>query len=393
MDAIAIHGTQVEAAAALGLPLSTFNNKRRRAEAQGIKAAVIPSIASGHVVENVDEAIRQKLLKGAFTIDELKRSTGGSDAAVFDALDHLKAEGANLLREGDRWRINKTTQAAWESGSAIEIMSRPDNTFLFGACGDQHVASKYHREDVSKALYDRYAQHKVQAVMNTGNWIDGEASFNRYDLDAHGLDGQCQLMAEIYPKHEFPTYAVWGDDHEGWYAQREGINVGHYAEGIMRSAGHNWHDVGFMEAHIRLVNANTGAAATLAVVHPGGGSSYAISYRPQKIVESLEGGEKPDVLLLGHYHKMDAGIARNVWYAQTGTCQDQTPFMRKKSLEAHVGGLMIHLEQDPETGAIIGFTPSLWRFFNRGYYAKAGAANGRWSKHTSVRAIPRGIQL
>ncbi len=274
----------------------------------------------------------------------------------------------------------------WVDGISVEIVSRPDNTFLFGACGDQHVGSKYHREDVSRDLFDRYKRAGVQCVFNTGNWIDGEAPFNRYDITTAGLDQQCKLLSSCWPVSEFPTYAVWGDDHEGWYAQREGIDVGKYAEGIMRSAGHDWHDLGFMEAHVRLTNCNTGVSSILSVVHPGGGTAYALSYRPQKIIESYEGGNKPHIVLFGHYHKLDPGLVRNVWYLQTGCVQDQTPFMRKKSIEAHVGGATVHLEQDPDTGAITSFTPSLHRYFNRSFYA-----NNQWSKHGAVTQVPRSI--
>jgi hypothetical protein len=265
-------------------------------------------------------------------------------------------------------------------GPAVTLTSRPDNTFVFGAFGDLHAASKYTRWDVREDLIRRAERAKAQAIFDTGNWIDGEAKFNKYDLEVVGMDAQCSLLARRHPKTKLPIYAVAGDDHEGWYAQREGVDIGRYAQHIMRAAGHNWTDLGYMEAHVRLVNANTRKSAILAVVHPGGGSAYALSYRPQKIIESYEGGEKPAVALYGHYHKIDAGNVRNVWYAQTGCAQDQTPFMRKKSLEAHVGGLIITLEQDPRTGAILGFDPKMLRYFNRAYCD----ASRRWSHHGPV---------
>lgn len=123
----------------------------------------------------------------------------------------------------------------------------------------------------------------------------------------------------------------------------------------------------------------------------GGGTGYAISYRPQKIIESYEGGEKPAVLLMGHYHKLDVGLVRNVWYVQTGCGQDQTPFMRQKAIEAHVGGVIVEMEQDPETGAITRFCPNVIRYFNRSFYFKEGRANGRWSGHGPVKAAPRRV--
>ncbi len=393
VDLVQQHGTPTEAAVALGVPRATFVSRHKEAKRLGFKAKKsIKAPAKELEVVDVQEALRNRLLRRPLSMAEMRAATEAPERRIMAELKAMQASGVNVEREGDLWRIGKTVELASTSGKkVVEIVSRRDNTFLFGASGDQHIGSRYHREDVLRDLYGKYERHEVQAVFNTGNWIDGEASFNRYDLHTHGMDAQIELMAELFPKIDAPTYAVWGDDHEGWYVQREGVNVGWYAEMKMRQAGHDWHDLGYMEANVRLVNANTGKTAIMSVVHPGGGSSYATSYRPQKIIESLEGGEKPAVLLLGHYHKLQSGMTRNVWYLQTGTCQDQSPFMRKKSLEAHVGGAMIKLEQDPKTGAMTGFTPSLWPYFNRAYYVADGLANNRWSKHGAVSAIPRGI--
>ena len=208
-----------------------------------------------------------------------------------------------------------------------------------------------------------------------GNWIEGEARFNRTDINIHGMDAQVEYLVRNYPQRKgLVTYAVTGDDHEGWYAQREGIDIGRHVANQMRNAGReDWVNLGYMESHIKLVNANTGKHAIMAVVHPGGGSSYADSYVVQKIIESLEGGEKPAVALYGHYHKCLAGEYRNVWWVLVPSTKDQDVFMRKKRIRSVVGGGIITLEQDPKTGAITGMTPKLWRYFNKSYY------NDRWS--------------
>ena len=117
--------------------------------------------------------------------------------------------------------------------------------------------------------------------------------------------------------------------------------------------------------------------------------AYAISYKPQKILESYEGGEKPDVTLIGHYHKLDAGMIRNDWYAQVGCQQDQTPFMRQRSLEAHVGGILLEMEQDPKNGSISGFKPDMKRYYSRSFYFMSGQGNQRWSGHGPIKQVPR----
>lgn len=261
---------------------------------------------------------------------------------------------------------------------ATEYQSRKDDTYVFGAVSDNHLGSRYERLDVLNDLYDKFAEAGVDRVYNAGNWIEGESRFNHHELLVHGMDAQLKYLARNYPHREgIVTYAVAGDDHEGWYSQREGIDIGAHAECIMRAEGRtDWVNLGYMEAHVRLQNANSGNECIMAVVHPGGGSSYAVSYSIQKIIESLDGGEKPAVGLYGHYHKLMAMNIRNVWALQTGCTKDQDSFMRKKRIEAHVGGTIVTLKQDRESGAITRFTPEMYRYFNRGFYGPRFSHSG-----------------
>lgn len=313
---------------------------------------------------------------------------------VLDGIEALVKQGVNVRRDGERWQIIKMVQPARGSREPLRYYSRPDNTFVFGAFGDQHIGSIHARFDVMDDLYDRYERRGVDRVFNTGNFIEGDSRFNQFEKEATGIAAQCRLMAKKYPRREgIETYAVWGDDHEGWYAQREGLDVGRYAETIMHDAGRDdWHDLGFMEANVELININTGTKSVMAVVHPGGGSAYATSYSVQKIVESYEGGEKPEVGLYGHFHKLWSGLIRNVWVVQTGTGCDQTTFMRKKRLEAHVGGTLIELEQNPDSGAIISMNAQLIRYFNRDWYKREGLANSRWGYTGKISQAPRGVE-
>ena len=270
---------------------------------------------------------------------------------------------------------------------ATTYASRSDDTYVFGVVSDNHLGSRYERLDVLNDLYDKFADAGVDRVYNAGNWIEGESRFNHHELLVHGMDAQLRYLARNYPRREgITTYAVAGDDHEGWYAQREGIDIGNHAENIMREAGRqDWVNLGYMEAHVRLVNANSKSEAIMAVVHPGGGSAYATSYTIQKIIESLDGGEKPAVGIYGHYHKLIAMNVRNVWTLQAGTTKDQDSFMRKKRIEAHVGGTIVTMKQDRESGAIIRFTPEMHRYFTRGFYG------ARWSHSDDVNLPKRAV--
>jgi hypothetical protein len=159
---------------------------------------------------------------------------------------------------------------------------------------------------------------------------------------------------------------VAGDDHEGWYQQRECLEIGRYAMLRARDAGRNDLEyLGYAEALIELKSNN--GSRMMMVNHPGGGSAYAFSYKGQKYVESLQGGEKPAIILQGHYHKFNVGYPREVWVVDTGTCCDQTLFMRKKQLQAHVGGQIVELMQAPD-GRIVRFRVEFLPFYDRGFY-------------------------
>ena len=110
------------------------------------------------------------------------------------------------------------------------------------------------------------------------------------------------------------------------------------------------------------------------LTHPSGGTSYAISYALQKIVESFQGGEKPQILLCGHYHKAGYFYPREVHSVLCGCTCDQSRFMRKKKIQAHVGYFIIKVRQ-ANTGEITGFEANFVPFYDRKFYIKERICN------------------
>jgi hypothetical protein len=96
--------------------------------------------------------------------------------------------------------------------------------------------------------------------------------------------------------------------------------------------------------------------------HPGGGTAYAISYKPQKVVESFSGGDKPSVLFLGHFHKAGYFFTRNIHTFMAGCVEDQTVFMREKHIEAHRGYWKIDVETE-KNGGIARICPEFTPFY------------------------------
>lgn len=324
----------------------------------------------------------QRILRdNPLTISQIATQLKTSNKDVREQLKDLKDRHIKVYKTGHKFYTSNIPVLK----SNANYVSREDNTFTFGATGDWHLASKYERLDVLYSLYEAFEAAEVDRVFHTGNYVDGKMHFNTHDLKVIGLDAQLQYMADNYPNTDLETYAVSGNDHEGWWAKREGIDIGAYTERVMRDNDiDNWHDLGYMEAFVNLKNVNSGKKAEMVVCHPGGGSSYAQSYRIQKIVESYDPDEKPAVGLYGHYHKLSYNFVGGVHAIQTGCTQDQTPFMRQKLIDAHVGGVIVQLTQDPKTGFITSCTQ---RFL---HYKVKEKVNGRWSMSNFVELPRRG---
>jgi hypothetical protein len=380
--------SRVKAAAALGISVPTFESrlKAARVAEQGERLAPVVQVAS--TAHDVARVLIARLKRSGATLPQLASDCQLTQGQVLDGLLGLQAGGANVHPFGEVWSLERAPHV----GNAVvdpTYRSRPNGRYRFGWMGDTHLCSKYERRDVLDDLYRRFADADIDRVFHAGNWIDGEARFNKFDLLVHGMDAQIRYLRDHYPTVPgLTTYAIAGDDHEGWYSQREGVDIGKYCENEMRAGGRtDWVNLGYMEAYIPLQHAVTGKTAQLHLVHPGGGSAYATSYTVQKLVESYSGGNKPAVLLAGHYHKLEYLCTRNVHCIQTGCTQDQTPFARKKRLHYALGGGVCELEQDAETGAIVGCTVTVWNYFDAGYYATNRFS---LSGHVALGSLTRG---
>jgi hypothetical protein len=315
------------------------------------------------------EEIRKLLKKGPASTEELAKSLDSPVKVVRQAIEDMKSKGVLLLTTVDG-RHDLGDSVLLEPGKSEVKGEKGDWTHVFGFTTDNHLCNRHSRLDVLNAAYDHFEREGINIVYNAGNWIDGEAKFNRTELIvAPGLDNQLDYMIDKWPvRPGIETHYIAGSDHEGWHQEREGIEVGRYLQNRAEDAGrHDLKYLGYSEADVKLSFGS--GSSVMRVVHPGGGSAYAISYTDQKRVESYSGGEKPHIELVGHYHKFNYGYPREVHTLQGGCTTDQSLFMRKKRLQAHVGYSIIKIKQD-ERGAVCGFSVEWHPFFDRGYYEK-----------------------
>lgn len=333
--------------------------------------------ADVQATDRLAENMRKLLLREPATTAELAARFNVTQRRVKETLKEFAAAGARLVKRADRWFIDR--YLAPSTGEAWKVTSDKDGVHRFGLIADTHLGSKHERLDVMHALYDWFAANGITNVFHCGNWIDGEARFNKHELqpEAHGMQQQLDYFVEHYPQRKgIKTLFVVGDDHEGWYAQREGVDIGNMLVDTGKRAGRDdLVNLGYKEAFVTLEHAKSKAKARMLVDHPGGGSSYALSYAPQKRIESAQGGEKPAIWCFGHWHKSGYFYVRNVHAILVPCCKDLDTFGRKKGLEYHIGGVIVSAQQRAD-GSIPIVVPRFQMFYDRGYHNQQFSMHG-----------------
>lgn len=318
------------------------------------------------IAQQVLSTIKRR--KNVLTVEDLANLLVTSPANIRRAVKALKEGGHNVVIAGDG--IELSTDIPKADPFRIDVRKLEGKTFKFGVTGDNHLCSRYARLDVLNALFDIWADEGVTTVYQLGNMIEGDAPFNKHETVCRGLEAQSKYFVENWPQRKgITTHFITGDDHEGWYTQREGVDVGRYIQNQADNVGRSdLKYLGHMEHDILLTGKKQ--RSFMRLIHAGGGSAYATSYAPQKIVESYQGGEKPNVLLIGHYHKAEYGYPREVHTLQVGCTCDQTSFMRKNKIQAHIGGWTCELMLN-DAGLITRFKQEWMPFYDRGFYDTA----------------------
>lgn len=242
--------------------------------------------------------------------------------AGIERVDQLEKHGAQIAA------LNKT-----------RVIPTSDEV-VFGVLSCTHYGSLYSNIAGVHAFYGEAKRQGARFMLHVGDVLDGYKMHKGQEFEQSeiGWDAQATRFCTEAPDI-LPTHFITGN-HDESLKKLAGMRPG---EELARRRP-DWKLLGSCSGRITLA-AGGGKKCIVDLVHPGGGSSYALSYRPQKLVESLEGGTKPDMYLIGHYHKAEWMPAyRNVCVVQAGCFQWQTPFMRDLALAAHVGGWIIRVK-------------------------------------------------
>lgn len=220
---------------------------------------------------------------------------------------------------------------------------------------DTHIGSSYSPTEWHDLAAEAAVSEGCECVLHCGDLTEGmrikRIGTQIYELSELGFEKQKNKAVELMSKYDMPIYAISGNHDAFFHEYMDADVVKAVANEVpnMTYLGYDTADIDIDGVKLRLW-------------HGGDGSnSYALSYRLQKVIESLPGGTKPAILLAGHVHKFCYIFERNIHAISCPAMQAQTAWMRGRKMASHTGFLI--LEFDVKDGCVCNLSIRLFPFY------------------------------
>ena len=226
----------------------------------------------------------------------------------------------------------------------------------FGLMGDTQIGSKYTQLTHLHTFYGLAASLGVADIYHTGDITDGLKMRvgHEYELYEVSADEMRDDVIKNYPSYAGITTHFITGNHDASIYKQVGYDIG-------QAIAKDRPDMDYLGRDCAVVKLTP--KCILELRHPWDGTAYALSYKPQKMIEAMEADSKPNILAIGHYHKAEYLFYRNVHCFQTGCFQSQTPFTRGKGISVHLGGWIIDIYVN-EDGTIKSISPTFIPFYS-----------------------------
>ena len=265
------------------------------------------------------------------------------DAIVRKLLDRFTTDELRALSNG------KSINPSQQSRPVVKFIGEE---VVIGFATDTHVGSKFFSDHLWKSFIEECKIQNVSRILFGGDLIEGMS--NRpdqiYSLNDVGFSAQMDHAERLLNMTDIPIYAIDGN-HDRWGIKSGGVfavrDVANRCEHVT-FLGHDMADVEINGTKWRLW-------------HGEDSSSYATSYRVQKIIEAFPVYSVPDVLLCGHTHKSVVLYERGVCAISGGALSYQSDWMRAKRLPNHTGFHIIRATI--RDNQIVRFSPTWYPFY------------------------------
>lgn len=253
--------------------------------------------------------------------------------------------GANIYVDKNRVQTHyalAVTQNTFENlinFKKVKVMGQLVECLHLGVISDTQFGSTRTNVEMLRAAYRHFEEEKVTAVLHVGNILQGiiPMKYRAADQISEKLEDQLQIFTDGYPKIEgLTTYFILG--HTDCTYEKLDLEPGSH----LRYLRPDFNYLGIIEADL--------------VFHPENKKSfrvrmyneklyyyYGISYQPQKKLENMAGGDKPNIWLVGGTQQEWDSRYQDVEVLKLPGLQEQTMRMRDRAYLCNTGYTIINV--------------------------------------------------
>ena len=273
-----------------------------------------------------------------------------------DSIDDAAAEAAG--KDPIVARLEKLASELWDSGVDFRVVNGQvylgdrereseakvdigtSSNIKIGIVSDTHFGSRFEQLTALRDFYRRAEDQGVQAFIHAGDVTQGTPKMHRgmeHEVHLLSADGQIGYTLDVYPESDVPTYFITGNHDDSWLNE-SGTNVVRQ----VCASRENFHYLGQDACYLNM------DGLRIYVVHPAGGLSYAKSYKPQKITESIPIRKRTQLVIIGHYHTYGVFKVQETQAVMQPCFQGSYPWLIRKGLYPTVGGHILEMEYDED---------------------------------------------
>lgn len=276
----------------------------------------------------VKERLIQALLKDRrYKFRELRQICKTDDVTLRRTIDECRREGFKInYGRLDRTFFLARTPTPYTDG--FDMTWLPEKGKV-GLVSDTHLCSDSERLDLIEKAYDRFAEEGIKTVIHAGDMMDGWEVYRGHSqhIKTAGASNQARYCIQNYPTRKgMKTYFI-GGNHDNKSFEKQGADQCSLVVNGFEFQG-KWYegrkDLVYLGQYSRMLNLQN--ECTIQVLHPHGGSSYAISYPQQKRAREMKSDDKPSMQVTGHFHTFSYILQDYVHMIALPAFQDHSEF-------------------------------------------------------------------
>lgn len=287
------------------------------------------------------------------SVEELADYADVSPKKVRDALARLGHDGYRVEEGAGRVVLHRVPPP---SDNVHRLLFKGDDV-TFGVISDTHLGSKHERLDELHNAYRVLEDEGVTEVFHPGDLVCGSGIFPGQvnEIHQHTYTDQVDYAVANYPVSKTITTRIIGGNHdlEGDFGR-----VGANPVVAFCNRRDDFEYLGDYRASVELEQ-----GTRIYLLHPKGGMGYAADYKIRKLAEGFESGSKPNVMLVGHFHRRGEFEARGIQALLCGCFEGGGSFGVRLGMSDPAVGFHIVRMRVGDDGSVVKFSAEWYRFW------------------------------